>query len=471
MLGRSGSRLDDCWDCYDPPCGPDCPYCGRPDEDLFGYRLREFLRSLTDLPAPLVPFEWAVDAGSNEAAEAAASSPPSRQASVGIERRLASHVDRLMAISSSAAALRPEMAEAIGDWRNLEAIRRVAERGHAPGLTTRVCMFAPFWLRNPRTWNPESGRPLLRHVFALYEVPAFLYSEWFRESDITRFKWLCWFILLAQGGSLRRASEIFGWNIPAGFSHHFTASPPDASPVEACVIAEVRRLRGDETDCRRVLRNLAFVVDPTERSADASHAGFWHDTVRWLIAHREAINDDESDRILSWAMHQYTEAARSYQSPFWKRRGVRAVLESSNEYHRRFEAPVFDLAQLEALWYGLEDVGRPSHDYQWQSHGWDWTLEDPPHHVWSFVELTSGDALNSEGQVMRHCVGSYAGRCATGYSAIVSLRHNSGRRISIEITPRTRQIVQARGPHNREANVEEQRVISQWMATVVRPDA
>ncbi|NLX96916.1 MAG: hypothetical protein GXY83_12135 [Rhodopirellula sp.] len=136
----------------------------------------------------------------------------------------------------------------------------------------------------------------------------------------------------------------------------------------------------------------------------------------------------------------------------------------------RFEAPVFDFQELENLWYGLEEIGKPSYDYQWHNHAWDWTLEDLPNGVWSFVEITSGDELKREGQEMWHCVASYAARCASGYSSIVSVRHNGRRRITIEITPRTKQIVQARGPYNREADAEEQRVMSQWMATIVAPD-
>jgi hypothetical protein len=43
------------------------------------------------------------------------------------------------------------------------------------------------------------------------------------------------------------------------------------------------------------------------------------------------------------------------------------------------------------------------------------------------IELTSGAQLRTEGQVMRHCVGSYDDLCRSGDSVIVSLRAPSGK--------------------------------------------
>lgn len=443
---------DDCWDCYDPPCDPDCEYCGGDDgNDLYGYYLRRFVQGLAYQSPPLIPLELAVDRAAAEADNADLSLPEDRQNPAGIEQRLASHIDRLSSISSDSTALRQQISESIRELRNIEIVQRVADKSRVPDLATRACLFAPFWVRPPLTWDIRSGRLLVDHLFAHYEIPPFLYAEWFRRSDITRFKWVCWFILLGQGGSLKRAADFFHWNIPARFTHHLFGVPYEASPTEACLMAEVKRLGGSDVDCDRILRNPAFVIDPTEPSADESHREFWHDTVSWLIAHREAITDEECSLILSWAMHEYTEAHRADSPPFsWKGRRVRAVLARSVEYQREVENP----------WYR----------YRWRRHGWNWRLDDPPHGTWSFIELTSGDDLFEEGRELRHCVASYAGRCVSGYSAIVSIRYNDVRRITIEISPRTRRVVQARGLCNRQANAEELRVLSLWMTNVVRRD-
>src|SRR5262249_6432589 len=124
----------------------------------------------------------------------------------------------------------------------------------------------------------------------------------------------------------------------------------EMSPTEACLCAEVSRLGGSEIDFRRVVRNPAYVVDPTGFSAVESHSAFSHDTVRWLIGHGDVITDEQNDLVLYWAMHEYTEAERAGGEPFsWKGRRVRTVLESSIEYRRQVE--------------------RPWSCYQWRSHG------------------------------------------------------------------------------------------------------
>lgn len=51
---------------------------------------------------------------------------------------------------------------------------------------------------------------------------------------------------------------------------------------------------------------------------------------------------------------------------------------------------------------------------------------------------------------LHHCVYSYDGRCVAGASAIVSLRLNGKARVTIEVSPASKRIVQARGTCNRE---------------------
>jgi hypothetical protein len=195
----------------------------------------------------------------------------------------------------------------------------------------------------------------------------------------------------------------------------------------------------------------ALVFDPTETAVDESYASFWRDTIRWLIANRDAVSDEESSRILSWAMHEYTEGQRQGARPFsWRGRRLRPVLERSAEYRRQLE--------------------RPYSGYKWNGHGWNWTPDDSALSGWSFTELTSGEELFHEGRAMRHCVSSYAGRCAAGLSAIVSVRQDDQRRITVELNPVIGQVVQARGPCNRQASGEEQQVLRLWINKVVRPE-
>lgn len=281
----------------------------------------------------------------------------------------------------------------------------------------QVCLFAPFWLRPPRSWQPGSAASLLDHLFVRHEVPRFLYKEWLEEREMPRLKWLCWFILFAQNGSLKRTAKFFNWSIGAHFAASLFAAPEQLSPLEACIFTEVKSLGGSELDFTRITRDPAFVIDPTQPTDTPAQSKFWRDTVRWLVTHGDEIPDIEWNFIFPWAMQGYTEAQRAGRRPFsWTGRTERA-----RRYHQITRNPYLN--------------------HRWSAHGWDWQWQHTMDATWSFVELTSGEELFSEGSALHHCVASYGGRCVLGQSAIVSLRRDGEPRLTVEIDPVTKSIM------------------------------
>ncbi len=416
-------------------------------DDLRCAELKQLLRDIVRQPVPLFRLEGALDAAlrSNDKAVDSFDLP---QHPVPLEQRLAEFV-RSIRYFPNDPATRRGIREAIGDdvYRDVLASAEKFEQGHY--LVRNVCLFAPFWIRSPRKW--DGGRnSLVQHLFGRYEIPAFFLPEWSREPGEARLKWLCWYILLAQGGSLHRAAKHFGWNIPSRLEHHLRLARPEATPAEACAFAEIRRMGGSPIDCRRILSNPAFVMDTTEASAGESSAEFWEATVRWMIAHSKALTDEQSEMVLAWAMHEYTEAERNGEGEFsLKGRGRRTALEQSLAYQDR--------------------LTRPWSFYHWRGRGWGWRPTEPALEDWSFVELTSGKELFLEGQALHHCVASYAARCAEGHSAIVSVRFQDERRVTVEIHPASRQVVQAKGMCNRQVSRDEQQLIHRWLESVVYP--
>src|SRR5262249_20135946 len=154
--------------------------------------------------------------------------PPTTNAP--LEERLAEHLESVVHYSTNAVAVQSRIREAVGDQRNLEVVNFVAKTFHNPDLAKRITLFAPFWVRRPQTWKNKGATSFLDHQFVRHAVPAFLYADWFRLDDSTRLKWLCWFILFGQGGSLKRAAEIFRWKIPARFPHYLQEARAQASP-------------------------------------------------------------------------------------------------------------------------------------------------------------------------------------------------------------------------------------------------
>lgn len=447
-------EVDDCWNPYDPYYGDWYGDWNCADEgDINQHQLDNLLQSVLNRPSLSDSFETVLAASDNQYINDGAPAVDLREFQAGeIEARLHAHVDKARDFMNNPEPLRSELIRSVGHWKNADVIQRVADQYQNDNLARQLCFFAPFWVRNPCDWDESGDTHLPEHLFVLYEVPAFLYSEWFkRDFSGGGSKWLYWFILLGLGGSLKRAAGLFNWDIPAKFTQHLADAPANVSPTEACLYAEVKRLGGSEQDWRRLLQNVAFVIDPTERSDTESYARFWRSTVQWLIKHSGEISDEESHLILSWAMHEYTEAERLRAQAFsWKGRSPRAVIQRSIQYQR--------------------DRERPWSLYKWQGHDWEWTLDGAngdSSGEWSFEELTSGEQLFREGEAMHHCVSSYAARCAAGHSAIVSVKCEGVRRLTVEISPRTKHIVQVRGPYNRPADATEQRVVALWKNTVL----
>lgn len=370
-------------------------------------------------------------------------------ASDPLELRVSSHLKMALERYGNP-KLEQAISQVIRSPQDLNRLHMAVTQRKLRGL---VCFFSPFWIRSFSDWDGRSD--LLNHLFVQNEVPECLYSEWYSEYPST--KWLCWFILLAQGGSLRGAAKHFAWQIPSRFQHHLTHAPSDCAPVELAMYAEIARMGGSETDFQR-LRYPAFTSDPTESSGQADWMRFWRETVRWFVTNHDAIADDLAPQILDWAVHEHTEAIRQQPIGFsWKGRSVNATVRRSREYRR------------------LRSQNRKYANYRWAGHSWDIEFEQKESAigkntsvVWAFMELTSGKELFEEGQSQNHCVASYATRCVAGHSAIFSMKRDGKRCLTIEICPKRRVLVQARGRFNRDRTPQEEIVINKWLTETVR---
>jgi hypothetical protein len=172
--------------------------------------------------------------------------------------------------------------------------------------------------------------------------------------------------------------------------------------------------------------------------------------VDWLVRHRAALPDAHAvERILDWALHRHTEdlarAVPDHARFSWRGRTPAGARDDALEYDRRLD----------------ESRSHPP-NLSWRPRGWDRELADEGG-VWTVRELTSSTELADESQAMRHCVASYDRRCAKGASAIFSLSVDQVRQVTVELEPRSRRIVQARGTQNRSAESRELDVLRRWL--------
>ncbi len=93
-------------------------------------------------------------------------------------------------------------------------------------------------------------------------------------------------------------------------------------------------------------------------------------------------------------------------------------------------------------------------------------IGDPNFKIWTIRELTTQQSLFAEGRKLKHCVASYVSSCAKGQSSIWSMELEQSsvveKRVTIEVNPATRHIVQVRGKLNRHPNQQELNTLRRW---------
>lgn len=365
-----------------------------------------------------------------------------------IEKRLAKHLDEIQYFGSDPELLLSTLGPITQSSLSLDIISSASNEIGTPHFARLLLLFSPFWLQEPTTWNNNKDPfDLLRFLFTKHEVPGFLFPTWLSSNNLheAHLKWLLWFIIIGQGGSLKRASKYFPWAISGKYQHHLNEAPKHFNPRDASLLAEVKRLGGTLTTHHRLARSHYFTFDPSEDNY--RYRSFWEDTLNWLRKNEDALNDEECGDILQWAIHKHTEGERGLAEKFtWKNRSLAACRERADRY--------------------FTSLNQPSISRHWKSKGWGLEFTDDDNTSWSITELTSAAALAKEGQTMRHCVASYAIRCQSGYSAIFSLKKNTHHCITIEVDLRKRQIVQARGKFNRSANDKENTAIAHWFSRI-----
>lgn len=305
-------------------------------------------------------------------------------------------------------------------------------------LASSILYFAPLWVRSPLTFRGGSLRALIDHLFVVYPVPGFLYRAWLSDRDDPGAdqKWQKWFLCFARGGSLFALSSISpDWSVHRRFQHHFSRIE-DAPSLESAVrMAELERLGVTAPASDWLLNHYRYQQDISARWHDGDVRGYehWCETACWLQRNREALDDQTADRILGWGADNHWRDAQFS----WRGRSVAACV-------RRARAEQYVRINVPSRW--------PNHDM-------DWTDGE----LWSIVELNTTEELKAEGEALSHCVGQYSAQCASGASAIFSLRREGTRGATIELDLSNNRVLQARGSNNRALTREEANAVQQWL--------
>jgi PcfJ-like protein len=329
----------------------------------------------------------------------------------------------------------------------------------------------PWWVREPDDWKPRTLdarwqlHALVRHLFARYDVPIFMNGAWLEGLTAKGLLHQRWFIHVAQGQNIRTAD---GLPIPLTRkqAHHYIQAPDDFDVIGAFRWAQIIDLGGSERLVRAVLS--------TRIRTEFGHDEFWVAVFRWLIAH-PMLDPAHYGPIIDFLHNQRFCAlvpnpkARLPGQPGMvpaqpnltiKDRSPETLLASVAEWHQHLAA------QRQHL--DIELTIKPT---AWKPSGIEpfrfEQVEGGIRRIYTITELLSSRELDEEGRTLGHCVGSYAGSCASGSVSIWSLRiaehpEEATRLLTLEVSNPDRQLVQARQKGNKLPSPKELMILKRW---------
>jgi PcfJ-like protein len=323
------------------------------------------------------------------------------------------------------------------------------ENGRSPGIEALVNLsrFTRAHVRPLDAWPGCDGswRPvvysLAQFLVGRYPVPRFLAASWYADDERLGDRAREWFITHAAGTRFR--SLDLPIVMTRRMEHIFLRSPDHLGIAAALRRAELVALGADKWLIDKILG--------TPPGTGLENGAFWRTVWVFLIANSADIDPQQVGPLID-----FVHAIRRQRIGFsMKDRTLESMLRLMREWHHEL---------------GLEssDVAWPSSSLRPLVH--EEAIENPLSEpvTWHLIELTSRAQLRAEGAALRHCVASYSDRCWRGASRMWSLRKKQGGRIrsliTIEVDPRRRAIVQARGFANRPASGKPLQLLASWAA-------
>jgi len=334
--------------------------------------------------------------------------------------------------------------------------------GLHPGVEAlfNLAQYSPAHIRSIDAWNGSDASwqgaigALAQHLVGRYRVPSFLAAAWYAAADPYSEPKRRWFIAHAAG--VRFRSLDLPVRMTRRMEHIFLASHDHLSIEAAMRRAELLALSGSD--------DLVDAVLKTRAGADLARAEFWRTVWRFLVVNGDAIDLAQVGPIIDCV-----DAIRHEQVAIETPDGIVMRGPAQPSFSMKGRTPR-SMARLLRDWHrGLATAGG---SLSWQPSNlrplaFEEARDEPQAAVsWHLTELTTSAALRAEGAVLHHCVGSYSERCARGMSQIWSLRVRSAARLrsvlTVEVDPRRRAIVQARGLRNRPASGKARRLLEAW---------
>jgi hypothetical protein len=229
-------------------------------------------------------------------------------------------------------------------------------------------------------------------------------------------------------------------------ARYFIQAPHHVSANQSIRWCQVRGLGGNA--------DLADAIAATRLGACFEHEAYWSLVIRFLIDN-PYLTANHAGVIIDY-LHSHPHV---YQSALCSKRAKRRAAEEIIRQVRQWRPePAARNRPAKRITWKSSGIGE--FEYCDDRRLWETTS-------WRIQELLDDHQLSEEGRTMRHCVGNYALRCARGGTTIWSLtrsdyHHQCRRELTLEVNPKSRKIVQAKGLRNSKPTAEARRVTLLW---------
>ena len=347
--------------------------------------------------------------------------------------------------------------------------RRTSTRSDAPDAELALVALALHhadWLQPVETWRPTAASgwrqlsSLAQHLLARFDMPGFWISAWLESERGQRTPQQEWYKAVGRGQSLRRIG--LPMRITRTLAHRFTQAPHHLTVIAALRWAQTRALGGSD--------ELARALSATRLGHELAHEDFWETVVDFFARHPE-LDLMHVGPIVDFLHHQKLQATEGITPA-----GQLGLLPPPQPQLTLKGRTPASLLRLVDAWHGqLRATGplvtwppqplRPLRHVELIARRDDDDRRDEAR-IWTLTELCSSAELDLEGRVMRHCVATYVRACQRGRSSIWSLqletRNGRQRRLTLELEPQARRIVQLRRRFNCRPDADERAIVAMW---------
>ena len=328
---------------------------------------------------------------------------------------------------------------------------------HSPNVRREVAQLAVLrnlvdfeaeLVRDPESWMGATGHPLrvvdslASHLFGRYPTPKFLASVWFGERTSACIARRRWFLAHAHGERFRKLE--LPLKMTRRMEDIFLRTPDHIAIDPALRRAEVIGLDGSPA--------LADAVLTTRLAEHFNDADRWRDALAWLARCGASIDVSQVPPLIDYLhanLHAVTLRGRTFAS-------MMRLVHAWHGWLAHERAPL--IRWRRSRWNEMVLPIEPDEDERRRAE-------------WTITELVDSRELANEGRRMRHCVSTYAHRCAAGLSSIWSLRRRwcddgtTHSVLTIEVRPDTRTIVQVRTCANGLPTRWQLDLVHQWAVT------